>query len=331
MTETFHRVDDRSTSRLLGVALALLAMAPLTGHASAWLEPFGAVRLGAGYTFNTNEKQFAPGDAPGFTGPLCPDPIGPGDRMPYSCVTGGRYASHGLHLQASAGITPNLTLDVTVPIVLSARFVDDIGETKVSGIGDLRFGLRTGGERTGWAFAAEVLVGAPTAPAGLEDRDIPLGEGQWDVEIGGRIGRSLWPWGWIEMHQALRLRIKSPKATIDRGEEWFGSVSGGFTPFAHLALTGGIEWILAAPDKDAFDLPSPGRKLVQVRPGLLGLITPDLTVGVSAGIPLVGEKWPTGVAVSASLSGRIRECLAPSLRPLLGDLQDHRREPGGDR
>ena len=294
--------------RILALALAVAAVAGCPGpaSASAWLEPFGALRLGAGYGATSTRTQFAPGDAGGLTGPRCPQPVLGGDRMPYSCVTGGRYEQHSLFLEASAGVAPFLTLDVLVPIVLSASFEDDLGVTRVRGLGDVRFGLRAGGAVRGWALAAEVRVGAPSGPKGLEDRDIPLGEGQWDLELGGRAGRGFGRWGWAEVQTAVRVRVRSRAVHVDRGEEWFGSLSGGFTPIPQLGATLALDWIAAGPDVDSFGLRSPGRKLLQLRPGVLGRVGEDFSMGVAFAIPLAGQKWPAAVVFTAGVNGRIR-------------------------
>ena len=291
---------------MITVLAVVAGSAPASAGASAWVEPFGAIRLSVGYSASRSERMFAPADAPGFLGPLCPDPVGPRQRMPYSCVTGGRFVHHGLFFDASVGVAPHLTVDLSVPVVPFARFEDDLGGTTVRGVGDIRWGLRAGGEVGPWTFAGAAHVAAPTAPLGLRDREVPLGEGHWDLELGGAVGRSLYPFGWVEAATALRIRIPGREVSIDRGEEWIGSLSGGFTPVQWFAATARLNWILAAPDADSFGLKSPGRRLLQIAPGVLFRPLEDLTVAASLALPVMGARWPSGAVLNLSVGGRIR-------------------------
>ena len=283
---------------------SLLSAGP--SEAGAWPEPERSIRGAVGYSIVDTDQQFAPGDAGGLLGPLCPTAAHAGDRMPFSCATGGRYTQHAL--QAELGVAPLkfLSFDLAVPIVLLARFIDDRGATEVGGIGDLRFGLHVGHERGGWAISGALAVTAPTGPPGLQDREVPLGEGHWEVEPSIHGGRSLWPWGWVEASTGLRVRLPGAEVNIDRGDEWIASVSGGFTPVRFLALTGRLDGLLAAPDVDGFGLSSPGRAMLAFSPGLAVFPVPDLTVGVDVILPLAGQRWPAGVGFAARVGGRIR-------------------------
>ena len=134
----------------------------------------------------------------------------------------------------------------------------------------------------------------------------PLGEGHWEFEPSIHAGRSLWPWGWVEASTGLRVRLPGAGVSIDRGEEWIASVSGGFTPVRFVAVTARIDGLLATPDIDGFGLASPGRAMLGFSPGLAAFPAPDLSLGVDVTLPLAGQRWPAGVAVSAGVRGRIR-------------------------
>ena len=155
-------------------AISVLLAAGLS-NAGAWPEPARSIRVALGYSVLDTEQQFAPGDAGGLVGPLCPTPAHAGDRMPFSCATGGRYTQHAL--RAELGVAPlgSLSFDLAVPIVLLARFSDGRGATDVGGLGDVRLGLHLGHERDGWAISGVLAITAPTGPPGLRDREVPLG------------------------------------------------------------------------------------------------------------------------------------------------------------
>jgi hypothetical protein len=275
-----------------------------SAYASAWVNEPGDVRAAVTMTRLSSRGQFAAGDADGLTGPLCVDPVSAGDRMPYSCVSGGRFAVTQLMVDASVGVLPWLTLDLAVPVVLDALFEDDVGRTNASGLDDLTFGLRAGRTWSSWAVAGALHVKAPTGPRNFQDRDVAIGEGQWDLESGIRLGRSLWPYGWAEIHQALRVRLGNPETGIDPGEEWVGAVGLGLTPVQQVGVQGRAEWILATADATDFGTRSPGRRLLQLRAGVFARPTEPLWVEVGVAVPLAGQRWPTGPTWTASVAWR---------------------------
>ncbi|MEO0603447.1 MAG: hypothetical protein AAF211_18560, partial [Myxococcota bacterium] len=111
--------------------------------ASPWIEPPGTVSLGLNASILSANQQFAGGEAQGLLGPRCPEPVFGGQRMPFSCVNGGRFRQDQLTLLGTVGVPGSVAIDVQVPLV-SASFSDDIGETRALGPGDLRVTLRTG-------------------------------------------------------------------------------------------------------------------------------------------------------------------------------------------
>lgn len=294
------------TGRYGAIAALVALCSPSEALAAAWPEPVRSIRLGLGYAGTDSRRQFAPGDAGGLVGPLCPEAVEGGDRMPFSCATGGRYTQHALRAEVSLGPLPFLSVDVAVPIVLRASFSDHRGTTAVSGVGDLRIGVRVGREDDGWAVSGGLSATVPTGPSGLRDREVPLGEGHWEIEPSIHAGRSLWPWGWIEAGTGLRVRLPAANVNVDRGEEWIASLSGGFTPIRFVGITARLESIVAGPDRDSFGLTSPGRALLALSPGLVVFPVPDLWISGEVTFPLAGLEWPAGPALSVKVAGRIR-------------------------
>jgi len=290
--------------RTLFFAAALTCSFANSAHASAWVNEPGVVRAAASMTHLSSGGQFAPGDANGLTGPLCVDPVVAGDRMPYSCVSGGRFVVTQLTVDASIGVLQWLTLDLKVPVVVDALFEDDVGRTDASGVGDLSLGLRAGRTWSWWAAAGVLHVKAPTGRRNFQDRDVAIGEGQWDVESGIRVGRSFWPHGWAESHQALRVRLGNRQTGIDPGEEWVGAVGVGLTPISQVGVQGRAEWILATADATDFGTRNPGRRLFQLRAGVFARPTEPLWVEVGVAVPLAGQRWPTGPTWTASVAWR---------------------------
>ena len=272
---------------------------------SPWIDPAGSVRVGASAWGLSSVRQFASGEARGLTGPLCPEPLFGGDRGPYSCVTGGRYTLAAGAADFTAGLTRHLAVDLMVPVV-SATFSDDIGREPASGLGDLRLVGRLGRTFGPVAGALALQIKAPTGPASFVDRDVPLGDGQWDLIPGLRAGAG-GARGWAETWQSLAVRLRAPKSGIDPGEEWQGILAGGVSPVDPVGALARIEWLLAAKDIDAFGLPHPGRRLVQVRAGLFARPSRALWTEIGVAVPIAGRRWPAAAVPYASVSWRVRD------------------------
>lgn len=268
--------------------------------ASPWIEAAGQIRVGLQGAALSSMRQFAGGEARGFTGPLCPEPVGPGDRMPYSCVTGGTYRQTTLTAFAQIGVGGGFALDLQVPAVIGS-FEDDVGRTDARGLGDVRAGVRWGGAVGAWVGAATLHVKAPTGPGTFVDRDVPLGDGQWDVTPGVRLGRSLHPVGWVETWQSVTVRFANPITGVDPGDEWRPVVALGLTPAPWGGLLLRAEGIVALPDVDAFGVRSPGRSLAQLRTaGFLRPIEP-LWIEVGVAVPVAGQRWPAATMPFATV------------------------------
>lgn len=300
--------------------LLVACLSPGLAWASPWVEQAGVLRTGIAYSGSASQGQFAPGDTIGFTGPLCAEPIQPGDRTPFSCVVGGQFALHGLFGDLSLGLHKHVSLDVSVPVVLHASYDDtsSLPPSVARGLGDVRVGSRVGGQLGRWALSGALHVGIPTGVRPTGHRDIPIGEGHWGLEPGVRAGIGLGRWGWAETHQSFRFRVRTANAGTRQGHEWTGQVSGGVTPLPSLAFTVGLEGIAALPGADDFGLNIPGRKLLQARGGLGWRGGNQFWLSVSVAAPLVGSKWPTGPVFSLSFSARVR---------LWGEPDLHGRDP----
>ena len=278
-----------------------MLLTPLA-QASPWVEPAGRARVGVAASSLVSRRQFAGGESWGLTGPLCPEPVTPGDRMPYSCVTGGAYVQRSASAFAMVGLGHRIAVDLTLPVV-AAGFEDSVERTDAWGLGDLRFGARYGlVDSGGWAVAGALHLQAPTGPGTFQDRDVPLGTGQWDVVPGVRVGRSLHPWGWVEGWQEVAVRLRNPLTGTDPGEESRTTVALGLTPVPEAGVQLRAETLLALPDRDAFGLPHPGRSLLQVRAAGFARPTEAAWIELGVAIPLAGRRWPSAAAPYASLS-----------------------------
>ncbi len=283
-----------------GVIMALLGPLGGVAEASPWVEDPGTVQLGLQGSLLVTERQFAGGDALGLVGPRCPEPVRPGDRAPYDCTTGGTYAQRSLTAFTQAGLGAGFALDLQVPAVV-ASFEDTIGRTDAFDLGDVRGRLRWGSQWGSPAAALTFHVKAPTGVGDFQDRDVPLGDGQWDLTPGMRLGVSLHPWGWIEVWQSLSIRLPNPQTGIDFGDEWRPVVAAGFTPIDEVGGLLRVEGLLALRDRDAFGLRPPGRQLLQLRSSIFARPVPAAWLELGVAVPVAGRRWPAALAPYATL------------------------------
>ncbi|MBX2798498.1 MAG: hypothetical protein KTR31_12530, partial [Myxococcales bacterium] len=163
-------------------------------------------------------------------------------------------------------------------------------------------GLGGGGLVKGWAIAATLRVDAPTGPGTFQDRDVPLGNGQWEITPGVRVGRSLHPYGWVEMWQAVSIRARSARTGTDPGDEWRPVMALGLTPVESAGVSLRVEGLIALGDEDAFGLSHPGRSLLQVRGALFAQPVGPAWIEVGAAVPLAGRRWPAAASPYVSVS-----------------------------
>ena len=83
-----------------------------------------------------------------------------------------------------------------------------LGDTESTGIGDVDFGLRYNLVDSDWVVSTQLLYKAPFFYS--EDNDLPLGNGQSDIELRLQLGRSLYPYGYLGLEAGFRYRDEDP-------------------------------------------------------------------------------------------------------------------------
>lgn len=120
----------------------------------------------------------------------------------FSDINGGNYVEYGL--------TDRLTL-INSLYFKRIRKDDDMEKTTTYGVGDIDLGMKVKvAEGAFGVFSAQGLVKIPEA----YDRDerLPLGNGQYDLELRVLYGRSLWPLfpGYCGVEAGYRWRLDDP-------------------------------------------------------------------------------------------------------------------------
>lgn len=174
------------------------------------------------------------------------------------------------------------------------------GNSKTSGIGDVRLAARLGPELVGADLPLSLRFGAkiPGSEFPVDATVLPLTEGQrdWEVslESGYRIpDRSLYLMGWI----GYRLREENEDAARDPGDEVFASLAmGGELRSFSLDVTADLLWG-GTPTAQGFELPGDRRRLFQILPTVGRKVGPG-RLEFSGQIPLSGQNLPVGVGMS---------------------------------
>lgn len=121
----------------------------------------------------------------------------------FNDVTIGYYAEYGL--------TDKLTFIGQIPFRRSNN--ETLGvTTETTGIGDVDLGLRYNLLNDKWVFSTQFLYKAPFLYD--EDEELPLGNGQSDLEVRLQLGKSLYPYGYLGLETAYRFRAEDPSDEI---------------------------------------------------------------------------------------------------------------------
>ncbi|NTU59471.1 MAG: hypothetical protein HGA98_00250 [Deltaproteobacteria bacterium] len=207
------------TRRILPTALraallTLLALVPGRALAGAWTQPKGALydRVAANYYSSTRDFD------------------SDGDRQ--HMASDGRFFDANLSNYVEYGLTDRLTL-INALYYKYLHSEDTAQESRSWGVGDIdvaaRFKLAEG---SFGVLSAQALVKIPKAYD--EHDDLPLGNGQWDVEAKLLYGRSLWALfpGYFNLELGYRWRAEDPSDEIrylaevgsDFGKSFYGRV-----------------------------------------------------------------------------------------------------------
>lgn len=112
-----------------------------------------------------------------------------------------------LNYYGEFGLTDDLTFIAQVPLRRSEN--TSFGEsTDNAGVGDIDLGLRYNFINSKWVVSGQALYKAPFLYD--EDDNLPLGNGQSDLEFRLQLGRSLYPYGYLGIEAGYRVRFEEP-------------------------------------------------------------------------------------------------------------------------
>ncbi len=126
----------------------------------------------------------------------------------------GEFRDYNINNYIEFGLTDKITL-INSLYYKNIEKEDDVRDMETSGIGDIDLGVKYKLTEGTWGiFSTQALVKIPEAYD--EDDDLPLGNGQYDLELRLLYGRSLYPAipGYCNFEVGYRWRLDDPSDEI---------------------------------------------------------------------------------------------------------------------
>ena len=222
----------------------------------------------------------------------------PGTRAPYDFA--GQYESRAIFFEGLYGVTDRLDLGLQVPyfdqsftnIPTNIAFAEPRTDT---GLSDIRALAKFRLLAQPLVLAFKVGVKMPTGEFKNEDGLIPVGEGQWDFDFVGQVGRSFWPlplYGNIDL--GYRVRTRNEQIDRDPGDEWFLNAEMGYQLVRQLMLVGKCEVLRSHPAVVFGGIEAEIKRITYLTPSLLYTIGQRTTIEAAIRFSLNGRNFPAG-------------------------------------
>lgn len=263
--------------RLPGVGALVLGALPAAAEAGAWVLPAGRTELQVAFLHQDTSERY-------FLG---------GERIPY--FFDGRSRTSGLYVDARHGLTHRFEALVQVPFFL-LRFDDLSDDRRSSGLGDVRAGLRWNVFTSAPVATLDVRVKFPTGTFVNDAEVVPVGEGQWDLDLAAELAHSFWPRPfYLNGRAGYRFRGPNGESGIDFGNELFWLVEGGYTVNARVGfklVARGLHGQKGA----SFGIPieTLRREAIYLEPAVIIRAGESWFVELAAPFTVAGRNWPAG-------------------------------------
>ncbi|MFQ5601839.1 MAG: transporter [bacterium] len=228
-----------------------------------------------------------------------------GQKVPFPFDGESKFTA--VFLDIGYGLTDRLELKVQVPFY-DIQFTDLSNPERdgTNDIGDIRFGARYRFITLPFVATFKVEAKAPTGFFNKEAEVIPIGDGQWDLELVGQFGRSLYPvTGYLNFDVGYRIRFEPDPQTSTRipGNEIIFRGEGGFNVMNNLLLKLAVSGLYSAKFKDEdFTLPDSEREVLYLEPAVFWSVTPALALEAGVQFSLSGKNYPAGEVFSLGVS-----------------------------
>lgn len=218
----------------------------------------------------------------------------PGTRACYDFD--GQYESRAVFFEGQYGVSDRLDLGLQIPYFDQSFANAAFAEPRTdSGLSDIRASAKFRLLARPVVVAFKASVKMPTGAFKNEDGLIPVGEGQWDFDFVGQVGRSFWPlplYGNIDI--GYRVRTRNAQIDRDPGDEWFLNAEIGYQLVRRLMLQGKCEVLRSRPAVVFGGIEAEIKRITYLAPALLYAVGPRTTVEAAVRFSLNGRNFPAG-------------------------------------
>ena len=224
-------------------------------------------------------------------------------RFPFN----GESKIKAVFLDLSYGLLDQLQLNVQVPYY-DIEFTDfaDPNRPSTTDIGDIRFGAQ-------YRLIANPLVSSvkieAKAPTGFFNRDaeiVPIGDGQWDLDLVARFGKSLWPIpAYVNLDVGYRFRFKPAEktSTRDPGNEFIFRAEAGYNILKTLQVKAGLSGLYGNKFKqENLVVDESQREILFFEPGIHWNVQGPLAIDTGIQISLSGKNYTAGQVFNFGVS-----------------------------
>lgn len=225
--------------------LVLLVVCVGDLSAGAWTLPRGTAWIKLSY-FSQRTDEWYSAHRQWVAGTI----VEPGARTRYNFE--GSYDSHAAFFELVYGASERLDVGVQVPY-FSQRYADQTRDQSLSatGMGDVRATVKLRLVERPLVLSLQSAVKMPTGEYRTVDGLIPVGEGQWDVDLAFAAGRSFWPRAlYANAEGGYRVRRANGQIDRDPGDEWFCSAEMGGRLASRMRLMGKFELLHGGPARE---------------------------------------------------------------------------------
>jgi hypothetical protein len=287
---------QRKRYAVLGIVACLLL--PSSARGGAWTLPAGRLWCKLTAMRQSTDEEYV---AVGGSGRM-PDPgiaYEAGDRARYRLD--GRYDSYAVFLDLAYGLTDRIDVGLQVPFFRQqyrdSALLAGFGEPRTAtGFSDIRAVLKARLLEAPLVASIRAGLKAPTGDFRNEDGLVPVGEGQWDLDVVLQIGRSFWP---VRAYAGLafgrRFRARNDGIDRDPGDEWLALAEAGYRPYPALLLTLKVEAIRGEPATSlGIRTVQDVKRVTYISPGLTLARFGSLAVEGSVRFTVNGRNYPAG-------------------------------------
>ena len=221
----------------------------------------------------------------------------------------GKYQSKAIFIETFYGVTDRFDIGAQVPY-FAQQFADDtrLKSPSESGFSDLRLFAKWRALDAPALLTLKLGAKIPTAEFRNEDGIIPVGEGQWDFDFIGQVGRSFWPLPlYANLDVGYRVRLKNDEIDRDPGDEWFFNAEVGINLTRRVLLMTKVEGLRgkAATDFGSIENRSQIKRITYLSPVLSVGLNDRAALELGVRYTLNGRNFPAGHQVTLGLSSTL--------------------------